>query len=162
MQRQPVTAFAATGLLGLAIDQATKFLAVARLDPEDPPELLGGLLTLQLIRNPGAAFSMGSGATVLITCLAIVATLVMLLYVAPRLTRTRDAVLAGFALAGITGNLADRLFRGPGPFRGHVVDFFQLPHFAIFNVADIFLTCTAVVVVALSLFQRPVESQEQP
>ena len=50
-------------VVGLAIDQATKALALARLDPENPPVLLGGLLTLQLVRNPGAAFSFGGTPT---------------------------------------------------------------------------------------------------
>ena len=47
---------AATALAGIALDQATKALAVANLDPVNPPRLFGGLLRLQLIRNPGAAF----------------------------------------------------------------------------------------------------------
>ena len=42
----------------------------------------------------------------------------------------------GLLLAGILGNLTDRLIRPPGFMRGHVVDFLQLPNFAIFNVAD--------------------------
>ena len=54
-------------------------------------------------------------------------------------------------MAGISGNLHDRLFRAPGPLLGHVVDFIQLPHFAIFNVADICITSAAVLVVLLSL-----------
>ena len=57
-------------------------------------------------------------------------------------------------LAGITGNLADRLFREPGPFRGHVVDFIQLPYFAIFNVADMFITAAAVLVIWLSMITQ--------
>lgn len=141
---------AATALLGLAADQLTKYLAVAHLDPADPPVLLGGLLRLQLIRNPGAAFSLGSGATVAISVLAIVAALAMVLVVAPRVRTLGQGLLAGMATAGITGNLVDRLLRPPGPLRGHVVDFFQLPHFAIFNVADIFITCTAAVMVVLA------------
>ena len=54
-------------------------------------------------------------------------------------------------MAGISGNLHDRLLRAPGPLLGHVVDFIQLPHFAIFNVADICITSAAVLVVLLSL-----------
>ena len=38
--------------------------------------------------------------------------------------------------------------------RGHVVDFISLPHFAVFNVADIFITCTAILVVLVSIFGR--------
>lgn len=55
-------------------------------------------------------------------------------------------------MAGIAGNLTDRLFRAPGVLRGHVVDLFALPHFAVFNVADMFITATAVLVVAAMAF----------
>ncbi|MFC6359043.1 signal peptidase II [Luteococcus peritonei] len=151
---------AATALAGVVLDQSSKALAVARLDPENPPRLLGGLLRLQLIRNPGAAFSLGSGATVVISLLALAAALAMVLVVAPRLQQRWQGLLAGLATAGIVGNLLDRLLRPPGVLRGHVVDFFQLPHFAIFNVADIFITLTAVVLVVLA-FRGEGEDREQ-
>lgn len=151
---------ATVALLGLAVDQASKALAVARLDPQDPPVLLGGLLRLQLIRNPGAAFSLGAGSTVVISLLALVAAVVMVVVVAPRLRTVGEGFLAGMATAGILGNLVDRLLRPPAPLRGHVVDFFQLPHFAIFNVADIFITCTAAVLVVLAFRgERPVQEE---
>jgi len=63
-------------------------------------------------------------------------------------------VATGCLLAGIVGNLIDRLFREPGPFHGHVIDFLQLPHFAIFNVADMFITAAAVLVIWLSLITQ--------
>ena len=151
---------AATALAGIALDQATKALAVANLDPANPPRLFGGLLRLQLIRNPGAAFSLGSGATVAISMLAIVAALAMVLVVAPRITQRWHGLLAGMATAGIVGNLLDRLLRPPGVLRGHVVDFFQLPHFAIFNVADIFITGTAVAMLVLAFRGEPDERSE--
>lgn len=151
---------AAVALIGLALDQGSKALAVARLDPEHPPVLLGGLLRLQLIRNPGAAFSLGASSTVVISLLALVAAVVMAVVVAPRLRTTGEGFLAGLATAGILGNLVDRLLRPPAPLRGHVVDFFQLPHFAIFNVADIFITCTAAALVVLAFRgERPVQEE---
>ena len=52
----------------------------------------------------------------------------------------------GLLLAGICGNLADRLFRSPGVLRGQVVDFLQLPHWPIFNVADICINVAAVMI----------------
>ncbi|MEL4357302.1 MULTISPECIES: signal peptidase II [unclassified Luteococcus] len=138
---------AVTAVTGLALDQLTKYLAVAHLGPQAPIRLLGGLLRLQLIRNPGAAFSLGEGSTVAISLLAILATAAMLFVVAPRVRTPGAGLLAGLATAGIAGNLVDRLVRPPSPLRGHVIDFFQLPHFAIFNVADIFITCTAAILV---------------
>ena len=55
---------------GLLLDQLTKIIAVRWLDPADPPVLLGGLLTLRLIRNPGAAFSLGENFTMEFALLA--------------------------------------------------------------------------------------------
>lgn len=140
------------GVGGLALDQAAKAVAVARLDPMSPPSLFGGLLKLQLLRNSGAAFSMGSGSTVIISIFAIVALVAVVAVALPRVRRRWTLVSCGMLMAGIGGNLADRLLRPPAVLRGHVVDFFALPHFAVFNVADMFITATAVLVVVMSLF----------
>lgn len=142
----------AIGVGGLALDQIAKALAVAHLDPVNPPSLFGGLLKLQLLRNSGAAFSMGSGSTVVISVFAILALLAVIAVALPRVRRRWTLVSCGMLMAGISGNLADRLLRPPGVLRGHVVDFFALPHFAVFNVADMFITATAVLVVVMSLF----------
>lgn len=137
--------------MGYALDLASKLAAVAWLDPQNPPVLLGGLLTLQLVRNPGAAFSMGSNLTVALSIFAIVAFIAVVAFGVPRVQTKWQAVAAGLLLAGIAGNLTDRLFRAPGPLRGHVVDMFQVPHFAIFNVADICITVAAGLIILLSL-----------
>lgn len=142
------------GILGWVLDLLTKNAAIAYLDPQQPVELLGGLLTLRLIRNPGAAFSMGESLTVGLTIIAISALLAVLVFLVPRIRHFGWAVSIGCLLAGIAGNLTDRLFREPGPFRGHVVDFLQLPNFAIFNVADMFITAAAVIGIWLSMITQ--------
>jgi len=139
---------------GYLLDLVTKRWALANLDPTDPPSFLGGWLRLVLLRNPGAAFSLGTGATVALSLLALTALVVLLFGVAPRVRRPVSAVATGMLLAGVAGNLTDRLFREPGPFRGHVVDFIALRHFAVFNVADMFITATAVLMVLLA-FRDP-------
>lgn len=138
-------------LAGYLLDLATKVAAVAYLDPSDPPVLLGGLLRLQLVRNPGAAFSLGSNLTVVLSIVAILAFIGVAGYAAPRVRTRTQAVIVGLMLAGIAGNLTDRLFRAPGPLRGHVVDMFQFPHFAIFNVADVFITAAAGLIILIAL-----------
>lgn len=142
------------GLTGYGLDLLTKTLALAHLDPDNPPRLLGGLVTLQLIRNPGAAFSMGESLTILLTLIAVAALIGLLTWVVPRVRHIGWAVASGFLLAGILGNLTDRLFRPPGFARGHVIDFLQLPYFAIFNVADIFITSAAVIIVWLTMITK--------
>jgi signal peptidase II len=142
------------GIIGFGLDLLVKNIAIANLDPQKPVPLLGGLVTLRLIRNPGAAFSMGENFTVVLTIVAIAALVAVLGWVVPRIRHTGWAVTIGCLLAGILGNLADRLFREPGPFRGHVVDFIQLPNFAIFNVADMFITAAAVLGIWLSMITQ--------
>lgn len=140
-------------MVGVSLDQVTKAMAVAWLDPLHPPRILGGLITFQLIRNPGAAFSMGESATVLFAVLAIVMLIFVIVWLAPKVTGRAWAVATGLGIAGIAGNLTDRLFRPPSVMHGHVVDFIQLPYFAIVNVADICLTSAAATIVVLSLLQ---------
>ena len=124
-----------------AVDVASKVLAVDRLADGDVP-LVGDFLVLHLTRNPGAAFSTGTQYTVVLTCIAIAAVCVVLVLA----LRVRDmvwAVALGLLLAGVGGNLTDRLLRAPGPFRGHVIDFFMLPNWPVFNVADICINLAA-------------------
>jgi len=53
-------------------------------------------------------------------------------------------------LGGSLGNLTDRMFRAPGPGRGHVVDFVQLPHYPIFNIADSAIVSAAVLIAVMA------------
>jgi signal peptidase II len=133
---RPKFVFIAVAVVWYAADQVTKHLAVVHLADGRPRHLVGSLLQLRLLHNPGAAFSMGTGATVVLSCLAILATLVVLWF-SRRLVDPLWAVAFGLLLAGIDGNLTDRLFRDPAPLRGQVVDFLELPHWPVFNVADV-------------------------
>jgi signal peptidase II len=128
-----------------AADQLTKWLAVDRLTGQPDRELVGDLLVLHLTRNAGAAFSTGTGYTELFSCLAIVAVLVVL-WLSRRIRSVAWAVAFGLLLAGIAGNLTDRLLREPGPLRGHVVDFLMLPNWPVFNVADIAINAAAALI----------------
>ena len=128
--------FAVVAALAIVADQVTKVLAVRHLTDHPDVEVVGELLQLHLTYNPGAAFSLGTRFTVVLACLAMLATLVVL-WLSRRIGSPVWALAMGFLLAGIDGNLADRLFREPGPFRGHVVDFLMLPNWPIFNVADV-------------------------
>ena len=114
----------------------------------------GGLLTLQLIHNPGAAFSLGENFTVVLTAIAASALVFVSWRLIPRVRHRGWAVGLGLLLAGILGNLTDRLIRPPGVARGHVVDFLQLPNFAIFNVADMCITFAAVTLGWLVLIRQ--------
>jgi signal peptidase II len=139
---------------GLVLDVVTKIIAVDRLEPLVPVRLLGGLLTLRLIRNPGAAFSSGEGFTFVFALAAAAVLVFVTVRLAPRLGHPAWAVALGLLSAGVAGNLVDRLFREPGVLRGHVVDFLQLPHWPIFNVADICITSSAVLIMVLAVVKN--------
>jgi len=125
-----------------AVDVVSKIIAVDRLDGRPDVEIVGDLFVLHLVRNPGAAFSTGTGYTQVFSCLAIAA-VVVILVLARRIGSLGWAVALGFLLAGVAGNLTDRLLREPAPLRGHVIDFFMLPHWPVFNVADICIDIAA-------------------
>ncbi len=118
-----------------AVDVVSKSVAVRALADGDI-ELVGEWFVLHLVRNPGAAFSTATSLTPVLTGLAIIASCVVV-YVSRRLGSVPWAWSLGLLLAGITGNLTDRILREPGPMRGHVIDLFMVPHWPVFNVADI-------------------------
>ena len=138
--------FGAVAGLGYTADVSTKVLAVDRLTGRPDVPLVGDWLTLHLVRNPGAAFSLGTNATVLLSVLAITAVLAILWW-CRRIGTTWWAVALGLLLAGIGGNLTDRLLRDPGPLRGHVIDFLRLPNWPVFNLADMMINAGGIMVV---------------
>jgi signal peptidase II len=158
--RRALQVFALVAVLGYALDLATKALAVAHLTGRPAVHVVGDLLTLYLARNPGAAFSTGTSYTVLLTFVAFGAG-VATLWVARRVASTGWALGLGFLMAGVLGNLTDRLFRAPGPFRGHVVDFLQLPHWPIFNIADMCINLAAGLIILQAVRGVTVDGRRQ-
>jgi signal peptidase II len=150
--------FGLIAALVVGLDVFTKYLAVTHLTDRPPVRILGGLLYLDVIRNSGAAFSVGTGLTWLFPLIAVVVVgwIVML---SRRLRSAAWAVALGLVLGGVFGNLGDRLFRAPGFLVGHVVDFASLfgpdaKYWPVFNVADASLCCGVVLVVLLELTGR--------
>lgn len=146
----------AVGFVALLVDVFTKRIAVRELTGREPIEIFGEFLQLRLVLNPGAAFGAGASLTPVITVIAIAATAATI-YFAFRVRHRGWAVALGLLLAGVGGNLMDRLFREPGPFRGHVVDFFALPHWPVFNVADICIDAAAVIFAVLLIRGVPLD-----
>jgi signal peptidase II len=138
--------FVVVALAAYALDVVTKVLAVRHLTPGDPVQLVGSLLQLDLVRNPGAAFSTGTSYTALLSVIALVAAGVVIRF-GRRLGDPVWAVALGLLLAGVCGNLTDRVLREPGFLRGHVVDFLALPHWPVFNVADMLIDIAVVLII---------------
>jgi signal peptidase II len=111
--------------------------------------VIGELLQFRLAYNNAAAFSLGVGATWVLTTISLVAS-IALIVLSPRIKTMTWALIGGMALGGAVGNLIDRAFKQPEFFNGHVVDFIQIPfNFPIFNLADTFL----VVAVSLAILR---------
>jgi len=133
--------FAAVDAAAYATDQVTKSLALSRLADGDVA-VFGSWFVLHLTRNPGAAFSTGTEYTFLLSVLAVVAVLVVL-FLSRRIGSTAWAWAMGLLLAGVAGNLTDRILRDPSPMLGHVIDFLMLPSWPVFNIADICINVAA-------------------
>lgn len=154
--RTRIRVFVAAAVIALLADLISKILVVAHIKPEDAGvRLLGGAVYLVQTRNSGAAFSVGTGATVVLTAISVIV-VVVIARAARRLTSRGWAIALGLVLGGALGNLTDRFFRAPSPGKGHVVDWISL--FAndghvwpIFNLADSSIVVGGVTAVALSL-----------
>ena len=137
-------------LLALIADIATKSWAVAALSNGQPRQIVGSLLKFQYARNSGAAFSMATGSTWVFTLVAGFVALGIIV-IAGRIKSRPWAVALGLLLGGSLGNLTDRIFRSPGQFRGLVVDWIELPHWPIFNIADSVIVIAACLIALLSI-----------
>ncbi len=134
----------------LGLDLLTKTIVVANLTPGDPVPIIGDFARLSLVRNPGAAFSMATGMTWLLTLVAA-AVVVGVVRIGRTLRSLGWAIGLGLVLGGALGNLMDRLFRAPGPLQGHVVDFVAVGWWPVFNVADSAIVCGAILLVVLTV-----------
>lgn len=128
------------------IDQASKAWAVARLSGGRRIPILGDTFDLRLVLNPGSAFGLFPGATIVISALSSLITIVVAVWV---LREPHPPLSLGLVLGGGVGNLVDRAMREPGWGRGHVVDFLYLSFFPTFNLADAAIS----IGVAFLLFQ---------
>ncbi|WP_394616408.1 signal peptidase II [Lentzea sp. JNUCC 0626] len=142
----------------LALDVLTKVVSVAFLEDADPIQLFGGVLYLTFVRNPGAAFGMGEGMTWVLALIAM-GVAGFIYWISRNLRSQGWAVGLGLVLGGAVGNLADRLFREPGPMRGHVVDFLSLfdPYgrvWPVFNVADMAIVGGGATIIVLALLRH--------
>ena len=154
-------------IIVLGLDQLSKVWAILNLEnmsTQYEVKILGHtFFELVFVRNPGAALSIGSQSTYLITLFALSFSCFFMWW----LRNTSSlwwVIVAGLMLGGALGNLMDRVFRTPGIFRGHVVDFIAIPNWAVINVADIFITTSAMLMIVLTLLGvevNPSHSEEK-
>jgi signal peptidase II len=157
---------AATAGVTLVLDVLSKIIIVMLLEGQPPMKLLGGALYLVVYRNSGAAFSLATGLTWVLSLIAL-GVVVLIIRLASRLRSAGWAFGLGLVLGGALGNLVDRLLRAPGPLRGHVVDFLSLlapdgSVWPVFNLADSAIVCGGVLLVFLAATGRDFDGTRNP
>ncbi len=161
-RRRRVGVVLAIAVAVLAADIITKSVVVATLSGRNPVHVLGSFLQLTETRNPGAAFNIGGPSTTVLFTAIAVGVIVFILRTSRQIRSLGWAVTLGLLLGGATGNLTDRLFRAPGPFRGYVVDWIQVPHWPVFNIADSCIVCGGVLAVILAMRNVRIDGTRVP
>jgi len=131
------------------VDFLTKAWALSTLT-SNPRPIVGRFLQFVLVKNSGAAFSFATGFTIFYTLVAF-AVVVAVTFFAPRVTSQGWLIAMGLLLGGVLGNLTDRIFREPGFLSGYVIDWIEIPHWPVFNLADSAITVAAALAFILSL-----------
>ncbi|MCL2515985.1 MAG: signal peptidase II [Microbacteriaceae bacterium] len=141
-----IIVLASVAVFVFLVDQAAKAAVISHLTEGERVPVIGNLLVFLYTRNPGAAFSIGTGSTWIFTIIAI-GVLIFVIWIARRIHSIVWSIVFGLLLGGLLGNLFDRLFRPPAFGQGEVVDFIKIPLLpAIFNLAD------SAIVLAMALF----------
>ena len=164
-RRTVLWTIAAIGAVIAVIDQITKNWAVDSLPLLEPQPFIGEILQLTLLYNSGAAWGMGAEITPVVTCLQLAIVAGVIVFAVKAVRSPWYTAALGLIMGGALGNIHDRLLREPGPFRGAVVDFLELPNWPVFNIADMAVVGGAIMIVALGLFgvaSDPAHDEEDP
>jgi signal peptidase II len=120
------------------------------LQGREPIRVIGDLLQLKFSTNPGAAFSIFTDATLLLSFLKLAVVGAILFYIRNVTNPLWSASLA-LLLGGVLGNLYDRILRPPGLWRGEVIDWIKLPNWPVFNIADSAIVCAGIAMAILTM-----------
>ena len=153
------------GVLGiLGIDWFTKYLAQVHLGDRRIP-IIGEFVQLRYVVNYGMEFSLFSGnryITTIMPVLGMVGILAMYCYCRNYLKKRNEMkmikamdLISMFFVAGFVGNYADRIVYGG------VRDFISVKGFAVFNVADIYITVCEILYIGMLGYQCLKESKEK-
>lgn len=149
-------------ILGLAADLWTKAAVFSALRPSEGLSIIDGILTFRPVLNNGAAFGIASGKQPLLIAVSLAALVaIVAIFLAGAMRWRIGQVALGLFVAGVCGNLWDRLFN-----EGRVRDFIDVVywpsrHWNTFNVADALL-CAAVGLLAIASFFTPASPSQKP
>ena len=133
-----------------ALDLITKNWAISYLQYREPVKVIGDFLQLTFATNPGAAFDLIGDATLILSSLKLCVAAFILFFIR-KVTNGSWAIALGLLLGGVLGNLMDRAFRPPGPWRGEVIDWIELPNWPVFNIADSAIVTSALLMSLLAI-----------
>ncbi len=125
-------------------DQLIKLLVIARLKPIGSLSVVNGFLRLNYVENTGAAFGSFSSHTAILSIITLLAVIVGFYYLlSEKIKFGFEYICILMVMSGGVGNLIDRVFRG------FVIDYIEplFIDFAVFNFADILVTCGAVLLI---------------
>lgn len=142
-------------------DLWSKETVLANMQEGEKIAVIEPILSWHFIRNPGAAFSIGTDFTWIFTIIQAVGLLLVLYLIIFRARTMPWLITLGTLGGGIAGNLTDRLFREPGFGVGHVIDFIAVPNFAIFNIADSCIVVSIIVVVILVMRGKTLDGRPE-
>ena len=149
-RRVLLSLFAGFAVFAYALDQLTKLWVTSSMVEGERIPVLPPVLHWYFIRNSGAAFSIGENVTWVFSII-MAAVSIAILFQVRKLGSAWWSLALGLLLGGALGNLTDRLFREPSFGMGHVVDFIQLPNFAIFNIADSAVVSAVAIICLLTV-----------
>jgi len=160
LRRWALTVVSLVTLVGC--DHVTKHVAKAELESQAPRQVIGRVLDLRYVENTDVAFNLlrwlpesVRGPTLL--GLGAIGVLALAVIVARRKGNALTRAALVLILAGALGNYLDRFFRG------YVVDFIHVPHWPVFNVADMCVSVgAAALILARLLSPRASPSQGPP
>ena len=139
----------------VVIDQLTKVCAQIFLQGNKPFTVIRDIIELRYLEggNTGAAFGIFSGNTLALGILSVIVSIALIVVLIRMLNKPDKALICWtlvFMIAGAIGNGIDRILRK------YVIDFIYVPiiNFPIFNVADMYVTCAAIVLFLLVVFEK--------
>lgn len=141
-----------------AVDQIIKFVVERDLKPISDKPFIEGFIGWSYIRNTGAAFGSFSNSTTMLSVFtAVVIIIGMVVLLSGKLKARVHRVCAVMIISGGLGNLIDRVLRG------FVIDYIevQFMNFAVFNFADILVTCGAFLLMGYTVYEAIVEHKQK-
>jgi signal peptidase II len=142
--------FIIISIITFALDLITKNWAETALQNREPIRVLGDFLKFTYATNPGAAFNFATNATVVLSSLKLCVA-AFIIYYMTKAVDTRWATGLALLFGGVAGNLFDRATRAPGNWQGEVIDWIQVPHWPVFNIADSAIVCAGIYMTYLAV-----------